>query len=329
MPKGSCLIKMGETHVLCSATIEDKAPPFLKNTGQGWVTAEYGMLPRATNSRTRREAAAGKQSGRTQEIQRLIGRSLRAGVDRQALGERQIVVDCDVIQADGGTRCASITGGWVALRLAVNKLLTSGVIISDPIMDHVSAVSCGVYAGQPVLDLDYLEDSAAGTDGNFVMTGAGKLIEVQMSAEGSAFSQDELLQLLDLARPRQHGPRRPHNARPGPVNAPARGSPSRRHAQPWQAGRDRRSSGPFDVTVVGAGDLGLPEPEETETTFIGNARLKAHAAAKASGPGRLGRRLRPRRGRLGWSAGCIYRRLGYHSQRPRLRRRDDPRLARA
>jgi ribonuclease PH len=136
--EGSCLIKMGETHVLCSATIEDKAPPFLKNTGQGWVTAEYGMLPRATNTRTRREAAAGKQSGRTQEIQRLIGRSLRAGVDRQAMGERQIVVDCDVIQADGGTRCASITGGWVALRLAVNKLLTSGVIISDPIMDHVS-----------------------------------------------------------------------------------------------------------------------------------------------------------------------------------------------
>jgi ribonuclease PH len=158
------------------------------------------MLPRATNSRTRREAAAGKQSGRTQEIQRLIGRSLRAGVDRQALGERQIVIDCDVIQADGGTRCASITGGWVALRLAVNKLLTSGVIVSDPILDHVSAVSCGIYAGQPVLDLDYAEDSAAGTDGNFVMTGAGKLIEVQMSAEGSAFSQDELLHLLDLAR---------------------------------------------------------------------------------------------------------------------------------
>ena len=198
--EGSCLIKMGETHVLCSATIEDKAPPFLKNTGQGWVTAEYGMLPRATNSRTRREAAAGKQSGRTQEIQRLIGRSLRAGVDRQALGERQIVVDCDVIQADGGTRCASITGGWVALRLAMNRLLASGAIISDPMLDHVSAVSCGIYAGQPVLDLDYAEDSAAGTDGNFVMTGAGKLIEVQMSAEGSAFSQDELLQLLDLAR---------------------------------------------------------------------------------------------------------------------------------
>lgn len=197
--EGSCLIKMGETHVLCSATIEDKAPPFLKNTGLGWVTAEYGMLPRATNSRTRREAAAGKQSGRTQEIQRLIGRALRAGVDRSALGERQIVIDCDVLQADGGTRCASITGGWVALRLAVNKLLKSGAIVSDPIIDHVAAVSCGIYAGQPVLDLDYIEDSSAGTDGNFILTGKGRLIEVQMSAEGSTFSRSEMGELLDLS----------------------------------------------------------------------------------------------------------------------------------
>lgn len=197
--EGSCLIKMGETHVLCSATIEDKAPPFLKNTGLGWVTAEYGMLPRATNSRTRREAAAGKQSGRTQEIQRLIGRALRAGVDRSALGERQIVIDCDVIQADGGTRCASITGGWVALKMAVDKLLKSGVIVSDPMIDHVAAVSCGVYAGQPVLDLDYAEDSTAGTDGNFILTGRGRLIEVQMSAEGATFSREEMGQLLDLA----------------------------------------------------------------------------------------------------------------------------------
>ncbi len=197
--EGSCLIKMGDTHVLCSATIEDKAPPFLKNSGLGWVTAEYGMLPRATNSRTRREAALGKQSGRTQEIQRLIGRSLRAGIDRSALGERQIVVDCDVLQADGGTRCASITGGWVALRIAVNRLLASGTIVSDPIVDHVAAVSCGIYAGQPVLDLDYPEDSAAGTDGNFVMTGRGRLIEVQMSAEGATFARDEMLELLDLA----------------------------------------------------------------------------------------------------------------------------------
>jgi ribonuclease PH len=197
--EGSCLIKMGNTHVLCTATIEDKAPPFLKGTGQGWVTAEYGMLPRATNSRTRREAAAGKQSGRTQEIQRLIGRSLRAGVDRAALGERQIVVDCDVIQADGGTRCASITGGWVALRLAANKLLKSGLIVSDPIMDHVVAVSCGIFAGQEVLDLDYPEDSEAGADGNFVLTGRGRLVEVQMSAEGATFSREALNALLDLA----------------------------------------------------------------------------------------------------------------------------------
>ena len=197
--EGSCLIRCGDTHVLCSATIEDKAPPFLKGSGQGWVTAEYGMLPRATHSRNRREAAAGKQSGRTQEIQRLIGRALRAGVDRLALGERQIVIDCDVIQADGGTRCAAITGGWVALRLAVNKLLAARLVTSDPIMDHVAAVSCGIYAGQPVLDLDYAEDSEAGTDGHFVMTGAGRLVEVQMSAEGSAFSRAEMGSLLDLA----------------------------------------------------------------------------------------------------------------------------------
>ena len=197
--EGSCLIRMGNTHVLCSASIEEKPPAFLRGTGQGWVTAEYGMLPRATNTRNRREAAQGKQSGRTQEIQRLIGRSLRAGVDRSALGERQITIDCDVIQADGGTRCASITGGWVALRLAVNKLLKAGAITSDPIMDHVAAVSCGLYAGQAVLDLDYAEDSEAGTDGNFVLTGAGRLIEVQMSAEGATFSRDQMGQLLDLA----------------------------------------------------------------------------------------------------------------------------------
>ena len=197
--EGSCLIRVGDTHVICTATIEDKPPPFLKNTGLGWVTAEYGMLPRATNTRTRREAAAGKQSGRTQEIQRLIGRALRAGVDRSALGERQIVVDCDVIQADGGTRCASITGGWVALRLAVDRLLKTGAIVSDPIVDHVAAVSCGIYAGQPVLDLDYVEDSQAGTDGNFVMTGRSRLIEVQMSAEGATFSRAEMEELLGLA----------------------------------------------------------------------------------------------------------------------------------
>ena len=197
--EGSCLIKMGDTHVLCTATIEDRVPPFIKGSGLGWVTAEYGMLPRATNTRMRREAAAGKPGGRTVEIQRLIGRALRAGVDRVALGERQITVDCDVIQADGGTRCASITGGWVALRLAVNKLMKTGDVISDPLVDPVAAVSCGIYAGQPVLDLDYPEDSEAGVDGNFIMTGSGKLIEVQMSAEGSVFSRAQMDQLMDLA----------------------------------------------------------------------------------------------------------------------------------
>lgn len=197
--EGSCMIKIGDTHVLCTASLESRVPSFLKNTGLGWVTAEYGMLPRSTGSRMRREAAAGKQGGRTVEIQRLIGRSLRAGVDRVALGERQITVDCDVIQADGGTRCAAITGGWVALRLAVNKLMKAGDVISDPLIDPVAAVSCGIYAGQPVLDLDYPEDSEAGVDGNFVMTGSGQLIEIQMSAEGSTFSRDQMNELLALA----------------------------------------------------------------------------------------------------------------------------------
>ena len=197
--EGSCLVKFGETHVLCLASLEERVPPFLKNSGKGWVTAEYGMLPRATNTRMRREASAGKQGGRTVEIQRLIGRSLRAGVDRVALGERQITVDCDVIQADGGTRCASITGGWVALKLAVNKLMKTGDVVSDPLTDPVAAVSCGIYAGQPVLDLDYPEDSEAGVDGNFIMLGSKQLIEVQMSAEGSVFSRDQMNALMDLA----------------------------------------------------------------------------------------------------------------------------------
>jgi ribonuclease PH len=197
--EGSCLIRMGGTHVLCTASVEETVPPFMRKTGLGWVTAEYGMLPRATTTRNRREATAGKQQGRTIEIQRLIGRSLRAGVDRVALGERQITVDCDVLQADGGTRCASITGGWVALRLAVNKLLAGGAIKSDPLTDHVAAVSCGIYGGQPVLDLDYAEDSVAGTDANFVMTGSLGLIEVQGSAEGATFTRAQLDQLMDLA----------------------------------------------------------------------------------------------------------------------------------
>lgn len=197
--EGSCLIRMGDTHVLCTASLEERVPPFIKGSGQGWVTAEYGMLPRSTSSRMRREAQAGKQGGRTVEIQRLIGRALRAGVDRNALGERQITVDCDVIQADGGTRCASITGGWVALRLAVNKLMKAGDVITDPLVSEVAAISCGIYAGQPVLDMDYPEDSEAGTDGNFILRGDGRLIEVQMSAEGSTFSRDEMGRLMDLA----------------------------------------------------------------------------------------------------------------------------------
>ncbi|MEP1962710.1 ribonuclease PH [Tateyamaria sp.] len=197
--EGSALIKMGDTHVLCTATIEARVPPFIKGSGLGWVTAEYGMLPRATNTRMRREAAFGKQGGRTVEIQRLIGRALRAGVDRVALGERQITIDCDVLQADGGTRCASITGGWVALRLAVDKLIKAGDITSNPLISPVSAVSCGIYAGQPVLDLDYPEDSEAGVDGNFIMMGDGQLIEIQMSAEGSTFSREQMNNLMDLA----------------------------------------------------------------------------------------------------------------------------------
>ena len=197
--EGSCMIKVGDTHVLCTATLEERVPPFVKGSGLGWVTAEYGMLPRSTTSRMRREATAGKQSGRTVEIQRLIGRSLRAGVDRVALGERQITVDCDVIQADGGTRCAAITGGWVALKLAVNKLMKTGAVITDPLIDPVAAVSCGIYAGQSVLDLDYPEDNEAGVDGNFIMTGSKKLIEVQMSAEGQVFSRAQMNELMDLA----------------------------------------------------------------------------------------------------------------------------------
>ena len=196
--EGSCLIRVGDTAVICTATLDDRVPPWLNRTGLGWVTAEYGMLPRATHTRMRREAKNG-QSGRTQEIQRLVGRALRAGVDRVALGERQFTVDCDVIQADGGTRCAAITGGWVALRLAVNKLLKAGDLRSDPITDHVAAVSVGLYAGQQVIDLDYPEDSEAGADGNFVMTGAGRLVEVQMSAEGTTFGTDDLGALVTLA----------------------------------------------------------------------------------------------------------------------------------
>ena len=197
--EGSALIRMGNTHVLCTASIDDRAPSWLRNSGLGWVTAEYGMLPRATNTRTRREAKQG-QSGRTQEIQRLIGRSLRAGTDRMVMGERQIVIDCDVLQADGGTRTAAITGGWVALRLAGEKLVAAKLCTENPIVEPVAAISCGIVGGDVVLDLDYAEDAEAGTDANFVMTGSGGLVEVQGSAEGAAFSEDEFVAMLRLAR---------------------------------------------------------------------------------------------------------------------------------
>jgi ribonuclease PH len=198
--EGSCLVSFGHTKVLVTASLEEGVPPFLRGKGQGWVTAEYGMLPRATHTRGRREAAQGKQSGRTQEIQRLIGRSLRAVVDLKALGERQISVDCDVLQADGGTRTASITGAWVALRQATRYLLDEGVISVDPILDHVAAVSCGVFEGTPVLDLDYEEDSNAEADANFVLTGAGDIVEIQATGEKRGFSVGEFEQLFALAR---------------------------------------------------------------------------------------------------------------------------------
>src|SRR5690554_7391643 len=198
--EGSVLVEFGDTRVLCTASVEESVPPFLKGKGQGWLTAEYGMLPRATHTRGAREAARGKQSGRTQEIQRLIGRSLRAVVDLGALGERQIVLDCDVIQADGGTRTAAISGAWVALRLAVDKLMAAGGLAEDPIEDKVAAISCGIYNGTPVLDLDYDEDSNAEADGNFVLTGKGQIVEVQASAEGATYDEEGLLRLLRLAR---------------------------------------------------------------------------------------------------------------------------------
>ena len=198
--EGSVLVEFGDTKVICTASVEENVPGFLKGKGQGWVTAEYGMLPRSTGSRMRREAAAGKQSGRTQEIQRLIGRSLRAVVDLKKLGERQILIDCDVIQADGGTRTASITGAFVALHDAIGGLLQQGKLAESPIRDFVAAVSVGVYQGQPVLDLDYLEDSGCETDMNVVMTGAGRFVEVQGTAEGEPFSEDEMQHMMALAK---------------------------------------------------------------------------------------------------------------------------------
>ena len=198
--EGSCLISFGDTRVLCTASVEERVPPFLRGKGSGWVTGEYSMLPRATHTRGSREAAKGKQSGRTQEIQRLIGRSLRAVTDLEKLGERQITLDCDVLQADGGTRTASISGAWVALRLAVNKLMEAGAIKDDPLTAKIAAISCGIYQGTPVLDLDYDEDSAADADANFVLIEGGQIAEVQATAEGATYDEEGLLRLLRLAR---------------------------------------------------------------------------------------------------------------------------------
>jgi len=200
--EGSCLVRFGDTHVLCNASVDERVPPWMRNSGKGWVTAEYGMLPRSTHTRTDREAARGKQSGRTQEIQRLIGRSLRSVTDLKALGERQIKVDCDVVQADGGTRTASITGAYVALHIALAKLVADGVLKSIPLTDQVVAVSCGLYESTAVLDLDYPEDSNAQADANFVLTGVGDIIEIQGTAEESPFSRAQFMELLDLA---EHG----------------------------------------------------------------------------------------------------------------------------
>jgi ribonuclease PH len=198
--EGSCLVKFGETHVLCTASVDEKVPPFLRNSGRGWVTAEYGMLPRSTHTRTDREAARGKQSGRTQEIQRLIGRALRAVVDLPAMGERQINIDCDVLQADGGTRTASITGAWVALHFAFERLIRDGKLATNPITGQVAAVSCGLFEGTAVLDLDYPEDSTAQADANFVLTGDGGIVEVQGTAEEKPFSEPQFMELLNLAK---------------------------------------------------------------------------------------------------------------------------------
>ena len=198
--EGSVLIEMGDTRVLCTASVEESLPPFLRGKGQGWVTAEYGMLPRATHTRSSREAAKGKQTGRTQEIQRLIGRSLRAVTDLKALGERQITLDCDVLQADGGTRCASITGAWIALYEACEKLVQAGKLAANPVKDHVAAISVGIYEGSAVLDLDYPEDSNCDTDMNVIMTGKGGIVEVQGTAEGEPFTREQMNVLMDLAQ---------------------------------------------------------------------------------------------------------------------------------
>ena len=279
--------------MLCTASVEEKVPPFLRGKGQGWVTAEYGMLPRATHTRGNREAAKGKQSGRTQEIQRLIGRSLRAVVDLPKLGERQVIVDCDVIQADGGTRTAAISGGWVALRIAVDKLLAAKALAADPIRTQVAAVSCGIHNGNAVLDLDYDEDSdQAGSDGNFVLTADGAIVEAQLTAEGET---------LRRGRPAAAAPPRPHRLL-GDFRGAAEGDRPMRPIgdklviATHNPGKLREIAAliePLGIACVGAEELGLPEPEEIGNTFADNADLKAREAADLSRPARARRRQRP------------------------------------
>ena len=296
--EGSCLVRFGETHVLCMASVGESVPPWLKGGGKGWVTAEYGMLPRATSERTRREAATGKQSGRTQEIQRLIGRSLRAVTDLTALGERQITLDCDVLQADGGTRTASITGSWIALHDAIawmkaRNMLKNGVALRD----HVAAVSCGLYGGEAILDLDYAEDSEAQADANFVMTGSGGIVEVQGTAEQEAFSQAQ----FDAA----HGARQARHRRACAIAEAHRrltmgvtlSRGTRLVIASHNEGKVREIAdllAPYGIDVVSAGKLGLPEPEETGASFAENAALKAVAAARSSGLAGACRRFRAR-----------------------------------
>ena len=290
--EGSCLIRMGNTEVLCAASVEGRVPPFLRNSGQGWVTAEYGMLPRATHTRGDREAARGKQSGRTQEIQRLIGRSLRAVVDRAQMGEMTITLDCDVLNADGGTRCAAITGAWVALSLAFRHLLKMNVIKTLPLTGQVAAVSCGISGGEPVLDLDYAEDSAAEADANFVLTDAAGSWKSRPPLNATRSARRSSSGMLGLARQGVaalfEAQRQAVGAADGVELHAARG---------WCWPATIRAScaelddllRPHGVDVVSAGALGLPEPEETAPDFAGNARIKALAAATRERPAGAGR----------------------------------------
>ena len=285
--EGSCLIRMGNTEVLCAASVEGRVPPFMRNSGLGWVTAEYGMLPRATHTRGEREAARGKQSGRTQEIQRLIGRALRAVVDRSKMGEVTVTLDCDVLNADGGTRCAAITGAWVALSLAFRHMQRMNVIKTLPLIGQVAAVSCGISAGEPVLDLDYAEDSSADADANFVLTDSRR----HRRDPGHRGTQ----RVQRGAVPRHAGPRAPgcRGAVRGAARGGRRGVMARRLAGGTRLVLASHNPGklaeladllrPHDVAVVSAGALGLPEPPEDAPDFVGNARIKALAAARASG----------------------------------------------